>query len=194
MSKICTTKLFRRILFLMFAMVILFGGTTQVHAAGKKSVKKAYQKILTSSALKGGKFAVKDINGDGIKELLTWDDYYACPHEFYTYYKGKVHRLYDGEYKNTICHNSFHVYYDSKNKWIVGDNSGTTEMYICYKIKKGKAVFKRRYAYDLGEYRFVLWTPKKMKPISEERFKAYGNSLTEIKPHANTKKNRAKYL
>lgn len=184
-------KFFGSILLLLLVAVVFMNGGIQARATEKKEAKKAYQKVLISTALKGGKFAAKDINGDGIKELLTWDNTYAVPYAIYTYYNGKV-RLLGGE--SGICSNSFHVYYDKKNKWIVGDNSGTTEMYWCYGVKKGEAVFKRKYAYDLVEEGYILQTQKQTKRISERQFYAYVDTLKEIKPYANTKKNRAKYL
>lgn len=71
----------------------------QAASSKNKKAHKAYQKQLKKDKKKyrSGKeklkYAYKDLNGDGIDELITEPDFGACSQIIYTYKGGKVKKL-----------------------------------------------------------------------------------------------------
>ena len=124
-----------KVVAILLCMTVIAGcfmpaAKSQARTAKQKKAKAAYTRMMKYSSVK--KFATVDVNGDGIKELVTWKtDGSEASQDIFTYYKGKVIRL------NTACGNANYVYYDRMKKCIICDNSGTAEIYWRYKVVNG---------------------------------------------------------
>ena len=105
-----------------------------------------------------------DFNKDGTKELIVESARGArsilCA---YTYYKGKVKYLTDG--------NGF--YYQKDKKYLISYGSGGFQDfdYTAYKISKGKAKKSFKYAWDAGVYK------KDGKKIDKKTFTDFQDTL-----------------
>lgn len=140
-------------------------------AEAKTSLKSTYSSFVKKQLQKGmcdgaEKFDcwMYDFNKDGTKELIVEfaggarNLYYA-----YTYYKGKVKYLTDG--------NGF--YYQKDKKYLISYGSGGFQDfdYTAYKISKGKAKKSFKYACDAGVYK------KDGKEIDKKTFTDFQDTL-----------------
>ena len=97
-----------KVVAILLCMTVIAGcfmpaAKSQARTAKQKKAKAAYTRMMKYSSVK--KFATVDVNGDGIKELVTWKtDGSEASQDIFTYYKGKVIRL------NTACGNACLLY------------------------------------------------------------------------------------
>lgn len=172
-------KKLRKIMFMVIVFVLCITAVpVEAQAASSKNKKahKAYQKQLKKDKKKyrSGKeklkYAYKDLNGDGIDELITEPDFGYCSQIIYTYKGGKVKKLIEvgqGEFtqyykKNRVLHyygshmsNSHDEYYKFQNnkykcvahKDVEFDWNMETEeeIYTTSYYVKGKKVDKKVY-------------------------------------------------
>lgn len=169
---------------------------SQARTAKQKKAKAAYTRMMKYSSVK--KFATVDVNGDGIKELVTWKtDGSEASQDIFTYYKGKVIGL------NTACGNANYVYYDRMKKCIICDNSGTAEIYWRYKVVNGHVKklpnYEVRFRVEGDTSSDLIYvacntSTGKLQEMTKRKFSSERRRWKKIKPHKNTKKNRNKYL
>lgn len=191
--------------------------TVQAESKGAKA-KKAYSKILSDKKAANGiistswglgketKFALIDLNKDGISELIfTPDDGYHV--DIVSYVNGKVKAVGSGFSGNQKYYPSKHIYFSHTT------HTGT-DVYTYYKFtgKKMKAIAEK---YGDDTYNAVTGKPKPVddlgdfapykytvngKTVSASKYKAYVNSVisgaknVKLKWHKNTQSNRSKYL
>lgn len=136
-----------RLLSVVMSVIMIFTvpfvvGNNQVYAANKKNSKAivAYKNWLSQSNCVG--FSVFDIDGDGIKELLTtYDGYGKNVYNFYvyTYNKKKVVSCTD----NVAEYSMFGLYHNKSTKKLHGSHGGGgSEEHWYYKMGKGKVLKK----------------------------------------------------
>lgn len=156
----------------LIAILSIESTSISVSAASNKTVKKAYAKALEKGKIKYDspdyslEYALADINGDGVKDLIIVVDgieVYA-----WTYKKGKVTTLFK-KYDNIDMINT--IYYDksAKKYWISGAGDG--EWYTEFKIKKKN--FKETASYYSG------WKIKNNRDVNYAE-KSVGNKTTSI--------------
>lgn len=191
--------------------------TVQAESKGAKA-KKAYTKILSDKKAANGiistswglgketKFALIDLNKDGISELIfTPDDGYHV--DIVSYVNGKVKAVGSGFSGNQKYYPSKHIYFSHTT------HTGT-DVYTYYKFtgKKMKAIAEK---YGDDTYNAVTGKPKPVddlgnfapykytvngKTVSASKYKSYVNSVisgaknVKLKWHKNTQSNRSKYL
>lgn len=190
-----------KVVAILLCMTVIAGcfmpaAKSQARTAKQKKAKAAYTRMMKYSSVK--KFATVDVNGDGIKELVTWKtDGSEAPQDIFTYYKGKVIRL------NTACGNANYVYYDRVKKCIICDNSGTAEIYWRYKVVNGHVKklqnYEVRFRVEGDTSSGLIYvayniSTGKLQEMTKRKFSSEKRRWKKIKPHKNTKKNRNKYL
>lgn len=188
-----------------------------VYAASKssktnKKAMKSYKTLLSNTEYKKCKFAIYDINGDGVKELILDSNATNLGEQetrIYTYYKGKVKFLKSCPRQPIIVF---------KNGMIGTQlcQSGRYE-FMFYKLKKGKlkVVAGIKGVDSLLEYltekelknlqieeKFYYWTYCKVngKNAKIAKYRVWERNLyqtvktVELRYRFNTRKNRTKYL
>lgn len=209
-------------LFLVIALVssavnVICKDTVQAESKGSKA-KKAYAKILSNTKAANGilatswglgketKFALIDINKDGISELIfTPDDGYHV--DIVSYVNGKAKAVGSGFSGNQKYYPSKHIYFSHTT------HTGT-DVYTYYKFtgKKMKAIAEKygddtynavtgnlKTGDDFGDFAPYKYTVNG-KTVSASKYKSYVNSVisgaknVKLKWHKNTKANRSKYL
>lgn len=202
-------QLMRRIVTVFMVMILSFGvvQTTQgisVQAAkNNKSknakVKKAYKKYLSNTVpyeKNKGKFALLDLNKDGVSEFIYTPDGDGYHVDIAAYVNGKAKSIGSGFSGIQKYYPNKHIYYSQTT------HTGVDE-YTYYKFtgKKLKVLAEK--------YGEINETGKSLKPyrykvngkkVSAKKYNAYvkkllsGANNTKLKWHKNTAKNRKKYL
>ncbi len=88
-------------LFVFIAVICISAGTVMVEAANSKNIdaRNAYYKQIKKDKKEYKKdneklsYVFKDLNGDGIDELITYPGYGFCTEIIYTYSRGKVKEI-----------------------------------------------------------------------------------------------------
>lgn len=186
----------KKLVMLVITMILAvgaFSGTEAEAASKNKKALKAYADYVKSQNV--SKFAVADVNGDGVKELLSQDS-------LYIYKSGKVvEAAYGIGFRYSLYPNKNYIFYNQQY-----DTSGAEGYYRL--TKKGKLkelAYNERTGNDfLAEYG-VCEKEKHIyrvngKKVSKKKYNAYVKKLTknakQLKPkyRKNTAKNRKKYL
>lgn len=191
-------KIIKNLFYMIFGVVLVAGvfSGVEVKAASKNDrALKAYADFLEDSEYE--KFALADINRDGVKELFIGEDDWQST--LFIYKSGKVEEA-DWNWGIT--------YYPNKN-YIVFQKVGLCDDYTKYYrlSKKGKMIVL---AEKIGEVRFVdgkldnrkvKYTYKlKGKKATKKKYNSYVKKLKKnakklkLKFHENTYENRSKYL
>ena len=191
--------------------------TVQAESKGAKA-KKAYTKILSDKKAADGiistswglgketKFALIDINKDGISELIfTPDDGYHV--DIVSYVNGKAKAVGSGFSGNQKYYPGKHIYFSHTT------HTGT-DVYTYYKFtgKKMKTIAEKygddtynvvtgdlKTGDDFGDFAPYKYTVNG-KTVSASKYKSYVNRVisgaknVKLKWHKNTKANRLKYL
>ncbi|MCH5266689.1 MAG: hypothetical protein J1F02_12375 [Lachnospiraceae bacterium] len=210
-------EIMKRAMALLLVMVMAFGvvqaaqgaAVQAANASETESVKakKAYKKYLSNNKKENSKFALLDINKDGVSELITTNDngYHVG---IASYINGKVKTIGSGFSGSQEYYPDKHLYFSQTT------HTGVDE-YTYYKFtgKKLKVV-ARKYG-DLG-YNAVTGKRKpkgergksfkpykytvNRKKVSAKKYKAYvkellsGAEKAELTWYKNTSQNRNKYL
>lgn len=199
----------RIILMLCVAVIavstILGSGTAEVQAASKvQKAKAAYAKILGRAkpifGEEGGyfKFALSDINEDGMPELIMFDCCDGGAQEtfgvyVYTYYGGKVHSVED-IYSGT----SATVYPSQKIIFVAGKVGGGMYFGTYYRFNGKKMIDLAGYSTDGFEEEDVTYYIRGKK-TTKKKYDQFEKNLhrkkaARMKVYKNTNKNRQKYL
>lgn len=135
-------------LFVFIAVICISAGTVMVEAANSKNIdaRNAYYKQIKKDKKEYKKdneklsYVFKDLNGDGIDELITYPGYGFCTEIIYTYSRGKVKEI------ANIGQGDFSKFY-KKNKVLYCER-GHMDVYNFeyYKFKGNKLIRK---AYQL---------------------------------------------
>lgn len=186
--------------------------TSKSSKTNKKAMK-SYKTFLSNTEYKKWKFAIHDINDDGVKELILDSNATNLAEQetrIYTYYKGKV------KFLKSCMRQRITVY---KNGMIGTQlcQSGGYE-FMFYKLKKGKLkVVAGIKGVDLSlleyltekelknvqiEEKFYYWTYCKVngKNAKIAKYRVWERNLyqtvktVELRYRSNTRKNRTKYL
>lgn len=193
------------ILCICFIFAVLLGAENfYVTTSAASNAKQAYEKILKNCSENNHAFLTKDINGDGVKELFIWqvsdDRQFSRIYKVYTYSRGKA-KLLGTVDESKWLYNKGQIYYDKKNRWLVTDDMGTSEVYECYGLNNQSAVLKRSYYclwkddtnISLG-LNYYMEQGKKRTKILKAKYTAYLKSLKKLSGKVNSKGNRKKYL
>lgn len=186
----------------------LAAGETAYAASGKKAAKKAYKAFLSEenelwcegyyTTDKKTKFAVLDLNKDGVPELLveTGQGYGAgdaSAMAVYAYVNGKVKFI--TSYNNTIGH----YFYCNKAGGVEYYQDSNTILYQSFNgktmVTKAKVIIKYtgKSTYRSGNGKKI--SRKKFNAVLKNLQKnAKTQSSAKIRMYKNTKKNRNKYL
>ncbi len=146
----------------------------KAHKAYKKRIRKDQRKYCPNETLR---YAYKDLNGDGIDELITYPGFGACTEILYTYKNGKAKKLI------SVAQGDFEKYY--KKKKVLCYNGGHMDHYYeeYYKFK-GSKLIKKAYLEESVElvgdepvasaYYYVNG-----KSTTEQEYKSYVKQLTK---------------
>lgn len=192
-------KIIKNLFYMIFGVVLVAGvfSGVEVKAASKNDkALKAYADFLEDSEYE--KFALADINRDGVKELFVEDSWKGgdC---LYIYKSGKVDLVDDFNWSWDVA------YYPNKN-YIVAERVGVYDDYTAhYRLsKKGKITMLAEKSgvvnFENGN-RKVKYTYKlKGKKVTKKKYNSYVKKLKKnakrlkLKYHENTYENRSKYL
>lgn len=195
-------NMLRRIMLMLCAVVVaistvLGSGVTEVQAASKaKKAMAAYAKYLQDGSHwnmdgKMTSFGLIDVNRDGIKELVVYDES-TYSTRLIGYVSGKT-KVLGGCMRGEI------EIYSKKKIFALYDSAGGgiyATLYYKYDGKKVKEL--TRYESCEGEETYFL----KGKSVSKKKYNKYikslhlgkGISSSDLKMHQNTKENRKSYL
>ena len=195
-------NMLRRIMLMLCAAVVaistvLGSGVTEVQAASKaKKAMAAYAKYLQDGSHwnmdgKMTSFGLIDVNRDGIKELVVYDES-TYSTSLIGYVSGKTKQL-------GWCMRGEIKIYPKKKIFALYDSAGGgiyATLYYKYDGKKVKEL--TRYESCEGEETYFL----KGKSVSKKKYNKYikslhlgkGISSSDLKMHQNTKENRKSYL
>lgn len=172
---------------LMFLIVICITATTvksyaansvnkEVRSAYLKQVKKDKKEYKSNNEKIS--YAFKDLNGDGIDELITYPGYGFCTEIIYTYNKGKVKEI------ANVGQGDFSKFY-KKNKVLYCER-GHMDVYNdeYYKFK-GKKLIRKAYRLEIVEwdnganpvttYEYYI----NDNNVSKDRYEKYVKKLTK---------------
>ena len=195
-------NLMKRIMMMLCAVVVaistvLGSGVTEVQAASKaKKAMAAYAKYLQDGSHwnmdgKMTSFGLIDVNRDGIKELVVYDES-TYSTSLIGYVSGKTKQL-------GWCMRGEIKIYPKKKIFALYDSPGAGIYAMIYYKYDGKKVKElTRYESCEGEETYFL----KGKSVSKEKYNKYikslhlgkGISSSDLKMHQNTKENRKSYL
>ena len=194
-------NLMKRIMLMLCAAVVaistvLGSGVTEVQAASKaKKAMAAYAKYLQDGSHwdmdgKMTSFGLIDVNRDGIKELVVYDES-TYSTILIGYVSGKTKEL--GWCMGDV------IIYSKKKIFALNDKAGAGMYAMIYYKYDGKKVKElTRYESCEGEETYFL----KGKSVSKKKYNKYikslhlgkGISSSDLKMHQNTKENRKRYL
>jgi hypothetical protein len=171
----------------LIAMLAIENTPITALAASNKTVKKAYAKALENGKIKYKspnwllEYALIDINGDGVKDLIiNVDDIYLYA---WTYKKGKITTLFKKYDKITICE----IYYDksAKKYWISGECDGAWYTELKIKNKQLKETAQYFNGYEMENNKVVEYAEKKVgnktTSISVAQFKKIEKKIQKKK-------------
>ena len=195
-------NMMKRIMMMLCAVVVaistvLGSGVTEVQAASKaKKAMAAYAKYLQDGSHwnmdgKMTSFGLIDVNRDGIKELVVYDES-TYSTSLIGYVSGKTKQL-------GWCMRGEIKIYPKKKIFALYDSPGAGIYAMIYYKYDGKKVKElTRYESCEGEETYFL----KGKSVSKEKYNKYikslhlgkGISSSDLKMHQNIKENRKSYL
>lgn len=173
-----------RLLIGIIALALCVGTATPVQAASSKNAKahKAYEKQIRKDQRKYCpdeylKYAYKDLNGDGVDELITYPGFGYCMEILYTYKNGNVKKLI------SVAQGEFEKYY--KKKKVLCYSGGHMDNYYeeYYKFKGSKLIKK---AYMKESVELIGDEPVASvryhvngKKTTKQKYKSYVKNLTK---------------
>jgi lipopolysaccharide export LptBFGC system permease protein LptF len=188
----------------MFVVITLSICMMLTYQTAKASVKeekakalKEYKNILVDNPYKnldGGGFTaetfnIKDLNGDGIPELIINEE---VPN-ILTYKDGQIRFIYNSW---VYCN----LYYSEKTGNIMFYNSWNgTKSYSFYEFNKDGTELNTLKSFDYSDKQYTYYANETIKKISKATFnkqmKKYMPERVKLDtPYKNTKENRTKYL
>ena len=172
----------------------------KVYAASKKKTNKkamkAYKRLLKNTSY--DKFALADINRDGVKELFICDESGMMSDQLYVYKSGKVVKVDDYSW-------AWGIGFYSNKKYIYAERVGMFDDIIAYYRlnSNGKIIELARRSGEVTfngnrkvKYTYIV----KGKEVTKKKYNSYVKKLKkkakklELKYHENTSKNRKKYF
>lgn len=148
----------------------------KAHKAYLKQIKKDKKKYRNGGKIK---YAYKDLNGDGIDELITEPDFGACMQIIYTYRRGKVRKLVEvgqGEFTKYYKKNKVLFYYGGHGDW-------EWDEYYKFQNNKYKRVAYKEVAFDYNmETEEEIYTTSyyvKGKKVDKRVYTSYIKKLTK---------------
>lgn len=174
-----------RLLIGIMALTLCVGMVTPVQAASSKNAKahKAYEKQIRKDQRKycpGDDaylyYTHKDLNGDGVDELITQPGLGYCSELVYTYKKGKVKRIAAfGNYWGIS------KYYKKKGVLLCEGDYGGLSGQIYYKLKGTKLVTKARRegTYDMETDKTAYAYYVNERKVSKQKYNSYVKQLTK---------------
>lgn len=170
-----------RLLIGIIALALCIGMATPVQAASSKNAKahKAYEKQIRKDQRKYCpgeylKYAYKDLNGDGINELITYPGFGYCMEILYTYKNGKAKKLI------SVGQGEFEKYYKKKKVLCYGGGHMDHYYQEYYKFE-GSKLIKKAYLEESVE---LIGD----EPVSEVRYYVNGKRTTKQKYKSYVKK------